>query len=325
MKKFNTMLCAIFFATQIFSQTIADFENLQLAPDSFWNGSDLSGEFNSGNASFPNSYDTTYQSWSGFTYSNKRDTTTAGITNQYAAITGGGYNNSANYAIADDYGNAIIRLTGNAAGKTIRGFYITNTTYAYLSMKSGDQFAKKFGGASGADQDWLLLRVLGWSNGVLKQQAVDFYLADYRSADSTQDYILRDWRWIDLQPLGDVDSIIFNISSSDTAFGFINTPAYFAMDNFTTGDFATGLADVPDGLAFSVYPNPFCESALCHLKFTAQEPVTLLVYNGAGKMILNEQVSSATYNLPTSNWTSGIYYVKMIADNKITVRKIVKQ
>jgi hypothetical protein len=37
---------------------------------------------------------------------------------------------------------------------TVTGAYFTNTTYAALSMLSGDSFAKKFGGASGDDPDW---------------------------------------------------------------------------------------------------------------------------------------------------------------------------
>src|SRR5687767_7461020 len=113
MKKFNTLLCAIFFATQIFSQTISDFENLALATDTFWDGSDLSGGFNSGNAYFVNDYNTSFASWSGFTYSNKADSITAGYGNQYSAITASGYNGSTNYAVANEYGNAKIRLTGD--------------------------------------------------------------------------------------------------------------------------------------------------------------------------------------------------------------------
>ncbi len=233
MKKFNMLLCAAFFATNIFSQTVSTFENLTLAIDTFWDGSDLSGGFTSGNASFANDYDTAFHSWSGLVYTNRKDSITAGYSNQYSAITTSGYNGSANYAVAYDYGNTKVRLNGIASQKSVKGFYVTNTTYAYRSMVTGDAFAKKFGGTTGTDQDWFLLRVLGWKNGALKQQTVDFFLADFRSADSTQDYIIHDWTWVDLQLLGDVDSILFNLSSSDTTFGYMNTPAYFAMDNFT--------------------------------------------------------------------------------------------
>ncbi len=235
MKKFNILLCAAFFASQIFAQTISDFENLPLAPDSFWNGSDLSGGFSSGLGDFANSYSTNFMSWSGFAYSNKTDDTTAGYLNQYSAITAGGYNGSATYAVGNGYGDMRVRLAGNAAGRAVKGFYVTNATYTYLSLKNGDSFAKKFGGVSGTDPDWFRLTVKGWSNGTVKPETIDVYLADFRFADNTKDYILKDWHWVDLQTLGNVDSIFFQLESTDTAGGFgMNTPAYFALDNFIT-------------------------------------------------------------------------------------------
>lgn len=248
-------MCATLMVSLLFAQTVSTFENLPLATDTFWNGSDLSGGFNNGLANFANDYDTIYFSWSGFVYSNVKDSITAGYGNQYAAITANGYNGSEKYAVADDYGNAKIRLTGNASGKLVKGFYVTNTTYAYQSMKQGDAFAKKFGGSTGNDPDWFRLRAMGWLNGAMKQQAVDFFLADFRSADSTQDYLVRDWRWFDLLPLGDVDSIIFQLTSSDTSFGYMNTPAYFAMDDFTTGDTIYVLPSANDDAVNTNYLN----------------------------------------------------------------------
>ena len=48
------------------AQTVSDFQNLNLGPDSYWNGSDLSGGYISGACNFINVYDTTFFSWSGF-------------------------------------------------------------------------------------------------------------------------------------------------------------------------------------------------------------------------------------------------------------------
>ncbi|HLP20883.1 MAG TPA: DUF4465 domain-containing protein [Chitinophagales bacterium] len=234
MKKFNVLFCLVFFFSPIFAQTIAGFENPALPADSFWNGSDLTGGFASGNAFFSNDYNVGGGYWSGFSYSNKQDVTTSGAGNQYSAITGGGYGGSTTYAVANDYGDAKVRLTNNGAGRSVKGFYVTNATYAYLTMKNGDMFAKKFGGATGTDPDWFRLNVTGWKNGAVKSQKVEFYLADFRG-DSAQDYILNNWAWVDLQPLGNVDSLVFHLESTDTAGGFgMNNPAYFVMDNFET-------------------------------------------------------------------------------------------
>ncbi|MCW5908856.1 MAG: DUF4465 domain-containing protein [Chitinophagales bacterium] len=238
MKKFTLSVFTLLVSSFLFAQTVSTFESLSLAPDSYWNGSDLSGGFSNGNAFFANDYDLTFFSWSGFSYSNMKDSTTAGWSNQYSAIAASGYNGSANYAVADEYGNAKVILTGNAAGKYVEGFYVTNATYAYLSMRDGDVFSKKFGGNTGTDEDWFKLTVKGWLNGNLKNNEVEFYLADFRFADSTEDYIVRDWRWVNLQPLGNVDSIQFFLTSSDTGQWGMNTPAYFCIDNFTTADVA---------------------------------------------------------------------------------------
>jgi len=295
MKKFNLLMCATLMASFLFAQTVSTFENLTLATDTFWDGSDLTGSFTSGNAQFLNDYSTSFMSWSGFVYSNKKDTATAGYGNQYSAVTGGGYSNSANYVVADDYGNAKVKLTGSAVGKPVIGFYVTNTTYTYLSMKNGDQFAKKFGGASGADEDWFMLRAIGWLNGALKQQSVDFYLADYRFADSTQDYIVRNWTWLDLQALGDVDSLQFLLTSSDTAFGFMNTPAYFAMDNFTTSD-QTNVAPVAaDDFVTTTYLNDTIIDVLANDFDTTATPLSVTVVgspliSGATVTVLNNRI-----------------------------------
>ena len=61
--------------------------------------------------------------------------------------------------------------------------------------------------------------------------SVDFYLADYRYADSSQDYIVNAWEYIDLSSLGSVDELSFSLSSSDNGSFGMNTPNYFAIDN----------------------------------------------------------------------------------------------
>lgn len=238
MKKFNLFLVLFCSLYSGIAQTYSDFDNLPLAPNSFYNGSDLSGGFSSGNAFFFNDYNTAWQSWSGFSYSNIKDSTTAGFTNQYSAITASGFNNSSTYVVGVDYGSAIVRLSSSSKGKIVSGAYITNATYGYLSMRDGDMFAKKFGGNSGNDPDWFKLTVKGWHNGVEVPSRPSLYLADFRFADNAQDYILRDWTWFDLSALGNVDSFQFLLTSSDTGQFGMNTPAYFCLDRLICSDYS---------------------------------------------------------------------------------------
>ena len=70
MKKINYLLTilSISFGSLNAQQNVGDFENLTLSSESYWDGSDLSGQhsssifsstFNSGDYEFSNDYDTT--------------------------------------------------------------------------------------------------------------------------------------------------------------------------------------------------------------------------------------------------------------------------
>jgi len=212
----------------------SDFNELGLTPNSYWNGS-TSGPikgFASGDAFFVNSYNVDWGYWDGgFAYSNTTDVTTAGYTNDFSAITGKDYSGDGIYAPAQR--GAIVRLTGAAVNTTVTGFYLTNSTYATLSMKNGDTFAKKFGGVTGNDPDYFKLIVTGYSGGIAGATIVEAYLADFRNSDNSFDYILQNWRWVDLRPLGNIDSVFFSMESSDNDPDFgMNTPAYFVIDEF---------------------------------------------------------------------------------------------
>ncbi len=206
------------------------FDDLALAPESHFFPR-VSTSFSSGAATFNHNFN----DWGGdcchtdWVYSNRTDTTTEGFMNQHSAVAGGGAEGSANYAIA----NVGAPVAGFAGPVAVQGAWFTNTTYAALSMLNGDGFAKKFGGADGSEADWFKLTVIGLDGVGQNTGSVDFMLADFRFDDPSQDYIVTDWRWLDLSGLGVVSGLQFALSSSDSgAFG-INTPAYFAMDSLT--------------------------------------------------------------------------------------------
>ena len=61
-------------------------------------------------------------------------------------------------------------------------------------MRDGDAFAKKF---TNADQDYFKLHIYGYSSGTISD-SVEFYLADFTHADSSLDYIVKDWSYVEL-------------------------------------------------------------------------------------------------------------------------------
>ncbi len=233
MKRFLILALALLMATA--AHAAMDFEDVGdgLAAESFWNGSDGSGGFTSNGMHFNNGYVQEWNYWGGFAYSNRTDTQTPGWENQYSAIPGMGAAGSATYAVC--YSDMPIPTVTLPTEQVLPGVYITNTTYAYWTMKNGNGFAKKFGGEDGTDPDWFSLTICGWSEGSDISKTVTIYLADFRSNDPVQDYIVKDWTWVDLSSLGAVKSLWFILRSSDMGDFGMNTPAYFAMDDSGMG------------------------------------------------------------------------------------------
>lgn len=184
--------------------------------------------------------------FTGWTYSNDSDTATPGFLNQYSAFTGVDVSGTGNYAIGNGSsaaGNqaAFINL---APGESPVSAFVTNTTYAALSMTSGDSFAKAFGDDLDTENvvetdfpDFFSVTFTGFTqaNGNGTQTgSVEFFLADYRFANDVDDFIVDTWTLVDLTPLGNATSIGLSFASSDTGQFGINTPTYIALDNLVT-------------------------------------------------------------------------------------------
>lgn len=236
----SILLCLA--TASIAAADVITFNDLSFAGNptsgAFENGANLAGSFQSGGATFTNLHgvDPTYgyEYWSGWSYSNIKDTTTAGFGNQYAAYAPGGGIGGSTYGIATAYSLSDAAVT-LPTGQSPVSMYVTNTTYAALSMKNGDSFAKKFGGVSGNDADFFMLTITGLDANDNPTGFVNFYLADYRFADNSQDYIVSDWSKVDLTSLTpNTQKLAFGFTSSDNSKYGMNTPAYFAADNIET-------------------------------------------------------------------------------------------
>jgi hypothetical protein len=248
---FVSFLTALTLANPVAATTL-DFEdvgaNLPISGAYYYNGCNGSGpptDFSSQGATFNNETQVFGSDcyWQGWAYSQTTDTTTPGFGNQYSAIPGSGAGGSATYGVAYTGGEVggqgpVARITF-AQDVALSGAQITNTTYAALSMRDGDSFAKKFGGASGSDPDYFILTITGRDAGNATTGSVDFALADYRFADDSLDYIVTDWVFVDFSGLGAVAVLEFSLDSSDQSFGFLNTPSYFALDDL-------GFSAVPE-------------------------------------------------------------------------------
>ncbi len=327
MKKIYFYLLATFivFGIQKGNAQIVDFESVELSENSYNNGSDGKGGMTIGNYRFPNTY-TVYEGgvvgWSGFAFSNMTDTVTPGPDNQFSAFAGSGVLNSVNYAVfMSSYTpeNNAIYFTEAAE---IRGFSITNSTYAALSMMKGDNFAKKFGGESGNDEDFFMLTIEGFDENETSTGKVDFYLADFRFEDNTQDYIVKNWEWVDLTSLGVVKKLTFTLSSSDVGEYGMNTPAYFCMDNFNA-EGSTSVDDIAKKTDIQLYPNPIKNNFTIR---SNNENIDMIeVMDLSGKIIYTKQVFEKQENISSQNWNSGIYLVRIQIADQLFIKKLIKR
>ena len=300
------------------AQTVADFENLLIDPEGFLNGSDGAGGFQSGNLFFPNTYDSNYESWLGWAISNITDNTSPGFGNQFSAISGSGYNESTNYAISYSFGSTIIQLQDEAVGKEMAGMYVTNSTYAYLSMKDGDAFSKKFGGATGDDPDFFLLTIKGILDGTPSQDSINFYLADYRFDENSMDYLIDEWTYVDLSSLGNVDELEFQLSSSDNGQFGMNTPSYFCVDNLESTDGTTSV-ELFEEKPIKLYPNP--TSSVIHIDGISGSFQYKIVDQTGRKVLSGDGIDKSVIDLGAIN--KGIYFIEF-RNNEIKKTEIIK-
>jgi hypothetical protein len=209
-----------------FKTDLVDFEDIKIAKQSYWNGSDGTGSFTIGNKIFFNSYYSDWGTYSGFALSNIIDDFNYNESTKYSSYPSGGANESKNYAVAHQFEKITITFKDTVKGEEPVYVMLANTTYTALAIKYGYGYTKKYGGFSGDDPDWLKISILGYPTWGGVTGPIDFYLADFRFDDNSKDYITKSWHYVDLSSLGKVKRIEFQISSSDIA-----TPLYFCFDN----------------------------------------------------------------------------------------------
>lgn len=324
--RYQLVFIALFYSLFSIGQTTTiDFESFTFGDNTFLNGSDLNGGFTLDQIFLPNNFNTEFSSWVGWAISKETDTQTPGLTNQYSAMAGSGVDNSSNYAVSYHFVPNTLVLTGDAAGQEVDGVFITNNAYAYYSILDGDMFSKKFGGVTGNDPDYYLLTIKKWYDGALGQDSVNFYLADYRFEDNGQDYIVKDWTFVDLSPLGKVDSLSFILSSTDNGQFGMNTPAYFCIDNLTT---TNGVAVSNQNLFLEndmvVFPNPFNERLTIRSP-NLKEPTQLSISNLQGQRLLNTKLDVGEQEIDLSHFAQGSYLLQVNQGDNWSSQIIIKQ
>ncbi|MBK7761959.1 MAG: DUF4465 domain-containing protein [Bacteroidetes bacterium] len=324
-----TCLCAFI---SIGMQAQVNFENLTVDTTSkYWKGNlGIPGlnTFQSGPAQFINQNDTSSfgDYWSGWAYSSENDTTSLSYaTNDCAAIAGKGHNNSEKYGVAYlSFTPELNSITFNVDVKVMQ-MYVTNTTIAYRAMENGNFPAKKFGGTTGNDPDFFRLDIRGWKNGLPSTSANDtvhVYLADFRDSNNANDYIVKDWKLVDLSILNVVDSLSYHLVGSDTGSFGLNTPAYFCVDDMQL--MPEGTQDIRTSNQIKIYPNP--SQAIFHCQNNLHEKTQLEIINLNGQIMYQSHVDANTsVEIDAHFWSAGMYILKVISGGEVYYEKITRK
>lgn len=314
------------------SQTTVSFDTFTLSPNTYYQ--DNAGtDFSNNGITFQ--YDwSSWGYWSGGTaYTNVNDTVNGTYTNLYGSITGSAFSGT-NYATTQT--GAVITFTNNTTA--VNGFYVTNTTYAWKVIKSGNSFSRAFGDTTGTGsgttipqgeyKDWFKLSVFGYRNGTELTDTIHFYLADYRSAGTTNDYIVKNWQYVSCIALGQVDSIRFELTSSDVGSFGINTPTYFSMDNFVTQS-TVGIEELSNASNLSIFPNPANQYAILNYESNVVSELNVRVFDITGKEVQEQttqtNIGNNTLKLNFETLESGVYFINVTdgkAEKKIKLIKL---
>lgn len=329
--KRRTMTAALVSAmmASTFAQTHTEtFEGFSLPNNSFYK--DTTGaDWQTTNAIFRYDWDTTYSYWSsGSAYTNVKDSTNGNYSNLYGCIAYNGYNNSNYYVTLQNYATIVLK----SPYQIVDGFYITNTTYAAKVVKYGNMFSRAFGDTTGTGcgcpqgsyPDWFKVVIRGYKNGNMLNDSVEFYLADYRFSNNSQDYIVWNWQWVDCSALGQVDSIQFFMFSSDTGPWGMNTPAFFSIDNFTTSGTA-GIASISNNIS-KVFPNPAIDKIMINTKESGN--YNIKISNTLGQVVKQQSIFIDKYypaNINIADLQQGHYIVEISNDNVSEKHLIIKQ
>ncbi|MEA3450602.1 MAG: DUF4465 domain-containing protein, partial [Bacteroidota bacterium] len=230
---------------------VFDFEELSVPDTGFWKGKNTNvynGYFGDNIISFPNNYNSSYDSWSKFAFSSWTDTVTSGYDNQWSTFANEAHSDSVFglcYISSFDPNPVEMNFSEIIIPEY---FYISNSTYTALTIRDGSSFNTPF---STNSNDYFKIIITAFNNET-EIGSTEFVLADYRTQDSM---IVDSWEKVDLSSFGNVTKLMFDAFTTDTGEYGPNTPFYFCIDDFVYSLPTTNISEQEQSL-LTVYPNP---------------------------------------------------------------------
>jgi len=136
------------------------------------------------------------------------------------------------YKHVDNVDLRILLTDNKASGHRIKSIDVNNTYEAYYRMYTENLFDRK------KDTDYLKLVIHGYDAGGLKTNFIEHYLANYQFSEKEKEkrFVQSKWTTINLEELGPVNSLSFEILSSKELTDNNLSLSYFCLDNLKVMD-----------------------------------------------------------------------------------------
>lgn len=145
--------------------------------------------------------------------------------------------NALGYSVSNS-GTPDSHVSGESEEMAFVSVYVTNTTYAFLTMRDGDAYASAL---NPENKGWFKVQFIAFEDDDPNDGPVaytEIYLANFDpSLAGGYMGIIDEWIEATLPTEKDTSILVINFVGSDTGEYGLNTPAYCALDNFTFATF----------------------------------------------------------------------------------------
>ena len=84
----------------------------------------------------------------------------------------------------------------------------------------------------------------------------------------------------------------------------------------------TGIANINNGISFSVYPNPANTSVTVELQNTIDN-ATISMRDMIGQTLISRELTASSLTLDLTPYASGVYFIEIAQGSKTAVRKLI--
>lgn len=99
---------------------------------------------------------------------------------------------------------------------------------------------------------------------------------------------------------------------------------YFKKDGISNGnEVIVGIDRLPLNGKFEIYPNPAGDRLQIHCETTVD--LNVCIFNMSGQLVKNATMKDSVNGIDIRDLLPGMYFVKIICENQMTIRKFIKQ